>query len=699
MRMGVEVPGVDRAEYCGPVPVYEHNYVEPRAEEGNPPVLSIQFIFMEVETDETTHNSLEVLRTGASFPHEMFVKKKEGQNDSPSARYFLGIETRGEVREFNRIVIKAENVRITDTIAIKSKVKSLMDDGDGNVENPIIVEDELKSLNIRHTLSSKDNGSITATLDITNHILDIEHILGAHNNNSRVPSVKKCTIKISVSRSGIPFPPLVFENQKYTVWKKLISSYEVVSQRNGNMGDPNDEKRLAMYLGDFSDFGQFEISSEDSAQERKRKEDGERDLIIKSPHLFYYRFTYPNSIGDSRIFIRIGQVYKDIKANDIESKNEDTYLMRRNSNKMYLMHRNCHDTEGRLKMAIELADKTYVNITHCFTNTNLNFSSPPLKLSELIGIEEFKSGDDAWVERFQKPVEPPDYRHYISMHCYGIAVDINNLNYYNNMRYGTWNQSKLFNWNETGLYNYESIKNVLSLLTYGKCEEKKLNGAIIERNYFFQYKCDEHDYENRALKYVFNPRDYFNIRHGWALVNWFLFHLVFKQVGFFWGGYFRITDAMHFSLTEKVDELDYSFSAYPPPLNKQQKFEDTRRNVTVYNPKNELVFQGITIEKPTTDSTALLVLTFDKHPTILTVNNIRVSNATMVSIVPRGTNSPQRKISITGAFSTAKDITVAIVNPPPDYVFLMPNEQYDRSLTRPITPPQYTVRVQSDRIR
>jgi|GEM_PF-4889817 len=692
--------GVNMAERGGPIPVYDQNLVEPKAEEGGQPELSIQFLFVEGESNEIIMDTLVVLRAGDAFPGEIFVKKMEGRNNSSDARYYLGFEDKKETREFNRVIIKCENITITDTITIKSKIKSLYDDGANDIENTDIDENPENPLPILNALSvftSEDNGTITASYDITKHILDIQQILGAQNSSncarncvhSRVPSVKKCTIKTSVSRNGITPVSLDFENQRYIVWKKLISRFEVQDFNLGNIGDRTIERRLARHFGNMDDYVHFNISNDETQPEI--------DLILKGPHLFYYRFKYPNSHGDKMIFIRKEQHYKDIKANDDAYMQDEIYLMRSNIGKMNLMHRHSWDTQSRLKSAIELAEKTFVNIMYCFNSKNENFSSSPYKLSELIGIKGYNTCDGTWVERFQGST-----RHSISMHCYGVAVDINNQNYYNQERRGTWDLANNVNSDEI---NYASIIHVLNLLIYEKCEDEKVNSNLIKRNYFFSCKCNAWEYENRNLVGENGKRDYFNIRYGWALVNWFLYHLVFKHIGFYWGGYYENnrnrsskTDAMHFSLIEYEPEKDKSFLAYPLPLNDtaQRKFVDTRRNLTVYSPKEELVFQGISIEGCITNTNALLVLTFDKPPTMLTVDNIRVTNATKVSIVPRGSQQQWRKIYITGDFSVSKDVTVSIVNPPPEYVFLMPNEQYDRSFSNPPTPPKHTIRILSD---
>jgi hypothetical protein len=82
---------------------------------------------------------------------------------------------------------------------------------------------------------------------------------------------------------------------------------------------------------------------------------------------------------------------------------------------------------------------------------------------------------------------------------------------------------------------------------------------------------------------------------------------------------------------------------------------------------------------------------------MLTQNNISIAaNAARTSFILRGFIQPCCYLLISGDFKTAKDVTISLVNPPPDYLFLMPDETYDRRFTTQPKPPAYTVTVQAN---
>jgi len=129
-------------------------------------------------------------------------------------------------------------------------------------------------------------------------------------------------------------------------------------------------------------------------------------------------------------------------------------------------------------------------------------------ISEILLSSLVSNFDGAWVHRFQTGNQ------YISVHTYGLAMDINTG----------------YDVNKQDSKNKKKIDDAVELLSDGTVTTKDN-----VKTYTFTYSADE--------KIESIPQE---------LANFFLHHLAFKDFGFYWGGYFTNTDAMHFSLVEKV---------------------------------------------------------------------------------------------------------------------------------------------------
>lgn len=512
---------------------------------------------IEGETEEVTEEYTEI-----PFPDNIFVLKKSGE----TLYYFAPDEL--EENRFDKLIIRCENGKITDisigVISVSSTPPSIRLFSDPLV---IVREEDIISRDI--VVDDVENGTVC---DITECIIDL---LETNDNNYaaslKVPSMKRCTVRVSAR----PYFPgqlrdeetiwVFCDNQLYSIWKKLVSRvYEV--DRIGDVdydsfGTRLTERRIAQYYRDRV----FDLSADVTS--------AEIDEIINGAHLFYYRFQFP--INAISIDIFDDQDYSRQK-DRVWDNRERQIVFPSASDRRYNAHQRFKE---QFDEALDLAGRVWVDISYTVSDEKLNRKEilvrphTIFRLDELIMGGASNSNDGAWVERFQAD------RRNISAHCYGLAVDINTGNSFNRHEYNVWERE---------------ITRVLRNLTYDRCEKNENEDT---RTYFFSYKYQEGEqpHEMRKNDKYLDLKEKFKIVNGEALVNWFLFHLAFKENGFFWGAYFNKTDAMHFSLVESPGlqseigraNQDKAFTAYPVlDQHKIEYFDGNNKLYTVFHKKN-----------------------------------------------------------------------------------------------------------------
>ena len=364
--------------------------------------------------------------------------------------------------------------------------------------------------------------------DITNGIID-----GITQNNKNagynVPSRKKCTIMATV-RVDVSDPTTdtcVCVNTGYTVWKKLVSRSQYKKYEQTNFGYEKDERHIA------EDYFDLPKDSE----------------LTSGYHLCYYIFPTP---GLNEISVKEGQPYYQILNEQLKSVGTI------NNSTSDIMVFNKLDNFGNAFSRVS-------NIMIYIYKEKNKTTFGPINLSSLMSLEQGQ------YSRFQRD-EISDDKYQISAHFYGLAVDINSTNYFNENRNRWIDMTKIIN-----------------KLKYIRCEERG-----VSKIYYFSYSGDTTNIQTN--------RNAFGIKDGFALVNGFLYHLAFKDFGFKWGGYFRYNyatdkiDAMHFSLVESEDRTDHGHvpDKYPKRLEDEEQYKVTYHNIenaayNVYNNDGKLI--------------------------------------------------------------------------------------------------------------
>lgn len=554
------VPSVTEAR-SGSTPIIGSELVDDKPDDVSPS-LCIQFLLGEGDQE----SNVLTINDGGVFPQNIFARKTDRLANT-NFHYYLDYADGVESQPFDRIIVKCEHGLIN---SIRFKLISTTETWDTNViitDNDLIEyvnassvgymingEREVGPAIERLKISYEGNGTIC---DITEKVTDIFPMVYIDGQKypigPKVPSNKRCTIKITASR-GSKLVRLVSENNRYIVWKRLISSCEIGNNfRYGNLSSRPMEKLLAHYYG-----------VRNLNLQQAEPDDTERDSIIRGAHLFYYKFSNPNAENAS-----------DRRSISFHNGNVEYLRIARPKQAINFLNRNCE--------VLSTAEAYYRDVISRIGNTTvaIRYSIPT------IGIFEWKyfnlrdyvtSVDGGWNDRFQND------RQFISAHSYGLAVDINAQNLFNDMRVGAWNQQYTYSNGTT----YVGIIDVLRNLTYERCEESITNGTVTERKFFFTCNCRAEDYVNGELININNRLDAFMIRNGKALENWFLYHLAFKYRGFFWGGHFMnngpvyATDAMHYSLVEtrpvfgvpdNAYQEDSALPSYPPLTDDQHRTE------------------------------------------------------------------------------------------------------------------------------
>ena len=407
--------------------------------------------------------------------------------------------------------------------------------------------DEMQVTNRR---SEEVGGKTLCICDITNEVVDLLDGYNDSNIIPKVPSIKKSKIKVTASNATQSFDWEFCEGLVYIVWKKLVSR-TISGVANGHQGI-TDYLAMPTYYQNGS-------------------------------HLFYYRFTHPDLAGyddttgfDGRhIDIRVGQDYWDTAA-DREQKVAFTSIPQ----EVHINAKNAFDyvvgLAKRINVSIDYVEpiKTFRRVNNR-TEVTKDYSGSKKTYSLDKFINTF---DGAWNER----VQSAPWRRYISMHSYGLAVDLNTNNPSNHMHANNW----------------EPINTTVKGLKYVKCEVDHIMEN--KEKYFFDYTGDI-----KSQVFVRNMNTGLNeqVERWRTLENWFLYHLAFKRVAerypncnFYWGGYFgpsSATDAMHFSLVENPgnERMREHEGFFPPSLDNQFRIEycdGSNKLLTVYfNPAHD----------------------------------------------------------------------------------------------------------------